>query len=80
MADLLETPVERPAGLETTALGAAFHAGLAVGVWSGLDAIAATWQRERLFVPAMDAGHRAGLVARWHDAVARTLSKPGPAA
>lgn len=77
LADLLETPVERPACLETTARGAAFHAGLAVGVWPGLEAIAATWQRERVFHPAMDAARRGALMAQWHDAVARTLSRPG---
>jgi len=75
LADLLDTPVERPHNLETTALGAAFHAGLAVGVWSGLDALAATWQRGARFVPHMAADRRAALVARWQDAVARTLSR-----
>jgi glycerol kinase len=75
LADLLDTPVERPDHLETTALGAAFHAGLAVGVWSGLDALAHTWQRGARFVPAMDAARRAGLVAGWQDAVSRTLSR-----
>jgi glycerol kinase len=74
LADLLDTPVERPSHLETTALGAAFHAGLAVGVWSGLDALAKTWQRGARFVPKMGAERRAGLVAGWQDAVSRTLS------
>jgi len=74
LADLLDTPVERPVHLETTALGAAFHAGLAVGVWSGLDALARTWQRGARFVPAMEAARRATLVAGWQDAVSRTLS------
>ncbi|WP_018075352.1 glycerol kinase GlpK [Novosphingobium nitrogenifigens] len=75
LADLLDTPVERPDHLETTALGAAFHAGLAVGVWSGLDALAQTWRRGARFVPSMDAGHRAALLAGWQDAVSRTLSR-----
>jgi glycerol kinase len=75
LADLLDTPVERPSHLETTALGAAFHAGLAVGVWSGLDALAKTWQRGARFVPRMDAERRAALVAGWQDAVSRTLSR-----
>lgn len=76
LADLLDTPVERPAHLETTALGAAFHAGLAVGVWPDLDALAATWARGRLFTPAIDPARRKLLVAGWHDAVSRTLSRP----
>lgn len=75
LADLLDTPVERPDHLETTALGAAFHAGLAVGLWSGLDALSATWQRGARFVPGMGAAHRDALVARWQDAVSRTLSR-----
>lgn len=75
LADLLDTAVERPDQLETTALGAAFHAGLAVGVWSGLDALARTWRRGRRFEPAMATARREALVARWQDAVARTLSR-----
>ncbi|WP_408590136.1 glycerol kinase GlpK [Novosphingobium sp.] len=76
LADLLDSPVDRPANLETTALGAAFHAGLAVGVWPDLPALAATWQRAARFTPRMDAAHRKALVAGWHDAVSRTLSRP----
>ena len=53
-ADLLGVPVERPVVTETTAAGAAFLAGLAVGVWSGLDEIAATWALDRRFEPQMD--------------------------
>ncbi|GHC94351.1 glycerol kinase GlpK [Novosphingobium pokkalii] len=76
LADLLETPVERPAHLETTALGAAFFAGLATGFWSGQAELAATWACSRRFVPAMAAARRDTLVAGWRDAVARTLSRP----
>jgi glycerol kinase len=76
LANMIDTPVERPADLETTARGAAFHAGLATGVWSGLDALADLWSREACFEPEMDAAARAPLVAGWKDAVARTL---GPA-
>ena len=75
LADLLDTPVERPDHLETTALGAAFHAGLAVGVWSGLDELARTWRRGTRFSPGMDATRRARLVAGWQDAVSRTLTR-----
>jgi len=75
LADLLDTPVERPEYVETTALGAAFHAGLAVGVWSGLDALTRTWRRGAQFAPAMDQSRRAQLVANWQDAVSRTLTR-----
>jgi glycerol kinase len=75
LADVLETPVERPSGVETTALGAAFHAGLATGVWPDLKALAATWSLERRFEPKMAAAERERLVAGWRDAVRRTLSR-----
>ena len=71
-ADLLGAPVERPRNIETTAMGAAFLAGLAVGVWSGLDEVAATWALERRFEPRMGADERGRLIARWRDAVERT--------
>ncbi|WP_144037146.1 glycerol kinase GlpK [Sphingomonas sp. TZW2008] len=74
LADLTDTAVERPLDLETTARGAAFHAGLATGLWSGLDALAGLWAREQCFEPVMTAEARAPLVAGWHDAVRRTLS------
>jgi glycerol kinase len=74
LADILEVPVERPDNLETTALGAAFLAGLATGVWSGRDALARIWRRRDRFEPGMADDHRAGLIEGWRDAVARTLS------
>ncbi|QNE30778.1 glycerol kinase GlpK [Sphingomonas sp. NBWT7] len=74
LADLTDTAVERPLDLETTARGAAFHAGLATGLWSGLDALAALWAREQCFEPVMTAEDRAPLVAGWRNAVRRTLS------
>jgi glycerol kinase len=74
LADLLEVPVERPGDLETTARGAAFHAGLATGVWSGLGELERLWTRERCFEPTMTHAARAPLVAGWRDAVRRTLS------
>ena len=51
LADVLEARVERPAELETTALGAAFLAGLATGVWANLEALAATWKAAAVFTP-----------------------------
>lgn len=74
LADLLEVPVERPDDLETTARGAAFHAGLATGVWSGLDELERLWSREHCFEPTMTAEARAPLIAGWRDALRRTLA------
>jgi glycerol kinase len=74
LADMLQLPVERPRNLETTALGAAFLAGLATGVWADLNAIAATWQVRDEFTPALSPDRRDELVAGWRMAVARTLS------
>ena len=76
LADIIDIPVERPADLEATARGAAFHAGLATGVWSGLAQLAALWSRGRRFEPSMPADARAPLAAGWHDAVRRTLGDP----
>ncbi len=73
LADVLVAPVERPVSVETTALGAAFLAGLATGVWSDLAALERTWACDRQFVPKMDADLRTGLVAGWHKAVDRAL-------
>ena len=74
LASITEVPVERPANLETTALGAAFHAGLSTGVWSGLDELARTWSGRDRFDLNMDAELRTRLVAGWQDAVRRTLA------
>ena len=75
LADMLQVPVERPVHLETTALGAAFHAGLATGVWPDLAALSATWTQGRLFTPHMGEAARGRLIAGWQDAVQRTLSR-----
>jgi glycerol kinase len=77
LADILDSPVERPLQTETTALGAACLAGLGAGLWQGLDEIAALWQRQARFEPAMRATERTGLVAGWHKAVERVLSARG---
>ncbi|HVH83996.1 MAG TPA: FGGY-family carbohydrate kinase, partial [Steroidobacteraceae bacterium] len=73
LADVLDARVERPVELETTALGAAFLAGLAAGVWKDLQSVAATWHKAAEFFPSMPAARRATLVAGWRDAIARTL-------
>ena len=70
-ADILDVPVERPRVTETTALGAAFLAGLACGIWSSLEEVAATWQLERRFEPRMGPAERDRLLARWRRGVER---------
>jgi len=69
-ADLLGVPVVRPQVTETTALGAACLAGLAVGFWSSREEIAARWRSERRFEPQMPAARRDEMMARWSRAVA----------
>lgn len=70
-ADLLGTPVVRPRVTETTALGAAYLAGLATGYWQDTAELTAQWHAERRFEPAMSADQRAAVRARWHRAVDR---------
>jgi glycerol kinase len=72
-ADIVGVPVQRPRCAETTALGAAYLAGLAVGFWSSREEIARHWQAERTFVPACSAEERERLYADWKRAVAATL-------
>ncbi len=72
-ADQLGVPVVRPQVTETTALGAAYAAGLAVGFWRDLDDVAANWAEGRRWHPAMDDAERARLFAGWQKAVQRTL-------
>ena len=74
-ADVLGTAVVRPSVTETTALGACYLAGLAVGYWEGLEDVKSQWKAERVFTPSMDAASVAALKAGWADAVARTKSK-----
>ena len=71
-ADILGVPVVRPKVLETTALGAAYLAGLAVGLWPSREALAARWQVDRRFEPQMDRGHAQELLAHWREAVRRS--------
>ena len=72
-ADLLNVDVLRPLVVETTALGAAYAAGLAEGVWADLADIRTNWQEGGRWQAAMDAGERARLTNRWSQAVQRTL-------
>jgi glycerol kinase len=80
-ADLLGVPVVRPAVTETTALGAAYLAGLAVGFWSAPGDIAQQWRVERRFEPSMPAAAADALRRRWREAVARSAHwvPPDPA-
>ena len=70
-ADLLGVPVVRPTVTETTAIGAAYLAGLAVGFWASPEEIASQWQAERRFEPSMAASDVERLRGRWHDALGR---------
>jgi glycerol kinase len=72
-ADILDVPVVRPRVTETTALGAAYAAGLATGVWSGTDELARNWSVERRWTPAMPRERREVLYAGWQKAVERSL-------
>ncbi|MHB1171958.1 MAG: glycerol kinase GlpK [Lacisediminihabitans sp.] len=72
-ADILGVPVVRPVVAETTALGAAYAAGLAVGFWSGLDDLRANWQEDSRWVPSMDDAERGRLMRNWKKAVTKTF-------
>lgn len=73
-ADILGTKVIRPQVVETTAMGAAYLAGLAVGYWSSIDEIRKQWQIDRVFEPSMEDSKAAEAKVGWTDAVKRTLS------
>jgi glycerol kinase len=72
-ADILGVPVVRPAVIETTALGAAYAAGLAVGFWSDLGELAANWHEDRRWEPRIDDAERARRMRLWKKAVTRTF-------
>jgi glycerol kinase len=73
LADILNVPVERPAVLETTALGAAYLAGITIGMWDGTDGVAALPRRIDRFEPRMDGVQREALIAGWRQALGRAL-------
>ncbi|MFB9355781.1 glycerol kinase GlpK [Sneathiella chinensis] len=75
LADLLGVPVDRPTILETTALGAAYLAGLEMDFYPDPEAFAKLWMRENRFTPTLSAAARDSAYARWQDAVRRTLSQ-----
>ena len=70
-ADLLQTPIERPKMIETTALGAAFLAGLGTGLWAGTTELRAAWRAGKQFRPKMAPEARDAHLARWRSAVAK---------
>jgi glycerol kinase len=72
-ADILDVPVVRPKVIETTALGAAYAAGLATGIWSGTEDLVRNWSADRRWHPAMEPRERERLTAEWSKAVARSL-------
>ena len=74
LADILDTPVERPVVTETTALGAAYLAGLATGYFSGMEDVARHWQCDKRFEPGMADSQRTDLYAGWKAAVDRVRS------
>jgi len=74
-ADLLGIPVKRPKVIETTALGAAYLAGLSCGLIRDLDALSAQWQVERSFLPTMSREQAGGLMAEWEHAVRQATAR-----
>ncbi len=77
LADMVDVPVERPADIETTALGAAGLAGLGAGVFESMDEVGDAWRLGRAWSPAMDAARRSALFGGWERAVERVRSSPG---
>ena len=74
LAGVLDIPVDRPKVLETTALGAAYLAGLQAGLYGSLDDVKANWQRDKHFEPKMDSETRNGLLKGWNAAVKKVLT------
>ena len=70
----MQVPVRRPANVETTAMGAAFAAGLAAGVWASVDDLSSLNPIDAEFTPAIDKQTSEAKLAKWKDAVQRTLN------
>jgi len=73
-SDMLNTKVIRPKIIETTALGAAYLAGLAVGYWKNMEEVQKQWQAERVFEPTMQEAERVGLTQGWRRAIKAVIS------
>jgi len=74
LANILDVPVQRPMQTETTALGAAYLAGLQCGIYQSLDDLTSNWQQDQAFTPDMDEADRAKAIAGWANAIKRTRS------
>jgi glycerol kinase len=74
LADILDIPVERPANVESTVIGAAYLAALQCGLLDDVQQAAALWQRESVFEPSMSADRRGTLLSGWAEAVSRIRS------
>ena len=74
LADVLGTPVDRPAMIETTALGAAWLAGMRAGLYPGIDGFAQHWAKDRRFTPALDPAQKGADYARWQRAVQAAIA------
>jgi glycerol kinase len=72
-ADILNVPVVKPRVAETTALGAAYAAGLALGYWQNLDELSANWEKDTEWIPNMSEDARLVLYSKWKKAVTRTF-------
>ncbi|MBO4795497.1 MAG: glycerol kinase, partial [Clostridia bacterium] len=73
-ADMLGVTVDRPEIVETTAMGAAFLAGLGCGIWKNKDELRFARQTARLYKPSVTSAERASALSAWHEAVRRTVS------
>ena len=73
-SDILSVNVVRPSVVETTALGAAYLAGLAVGFWSSIEEISTQWEEDKKFIPAMDSKQKEALISQWRRAISATLA------
>ena len=76
LSDIIGAPVDRPTILETTAVGAAYMAGLKAGLFPKPEEFAKLWALEKRFTPKMSEDVRQGKYSRWKDCVSRTLSQP----
>jgi glycerol kinase len=77
-ADFTGVPVVRPTELETTALGAAYLAGIGAGIWASAEEVAGLWRADRTFEPTLSAADREARRAQWRRAVERTLGWAAP--
>ena len=76
-ADTMGVPVIRPRNVETTAMGAAYLAGIQAGTWANADEVAALWQPDRVFEPKLPEDDRQEILAMWRSAVGRVLTRGG---